>query len=70
MASEGAARIRQKEADVLRRAMYTVILKEAMQPLLQIRTGLARYVLSNPQAVQEFEDAVTSTEEMRIQDDA
>ena len=70
MANEGAARIRQKEADVLRRAMYTVILKEAMQPLLQIRTGLARYVLSNPQAVQEFEDAVTSTEEMRIQDDA
>ena len=70
MANEGAARIRQKEADVLRRAMYTVILKEAMQPLLQIRTGLARYVLSNPHAVKEFEDAVDSTEDMRTSDDA
>jgi len=70
MANEGATRIRQKETDVLRRAMYTVILKEAMQPLVQIRTGLARYILSNSNAVQEFEDAVASTEEMRISDDA
>ena len=56
---------RAKEASVLKRAIYTVMLKEAIKPMIDMRTQLARYVLSNADAVKELEEAVTTTEEMR-----
>jgi hypothetical protein len=62
--NEGIAN-RQKEAAVLQRAIYTVLLKEAMKPMIDMRTSLARYVLTNDAAKEQFEQAVAETEKMR-----
>jgi hypothetical protein len=65
---EGQNRIKRgaRESAVVQRAIYTVLLREAVQPLVSMRTALARYILDDVEAVKEFERAVNATEEGRI----
>jgi hypothetical protein len=66
---EGRSNMRNREASVVKRAIYTVLLKEAIKPLTQMHVGMARYLLENADTVAEFEEAVADTETMRIRDD-
>lgn len=63
--NEGVANAKKKESAVLQRAIYTVMLREAIKPMIDMRTSLARYILTNESATKQFEEAVSETEKMR-----
>jgi hypothetical protein len=59
MTNEGRANIKKREA--MMTALYGVVLKEAIGPMMTIRSDLARLLLERPDVVREFEEAAEST---------
>ena len=51
-----------KEVSAMKVAIYQQMLKEALSPEMRTTTAVARYILSNPKAVEEYEAAVEAEE--------
>ncbi len=54
-----------KEVASMRSAIYMTLLKEAVKPMLDVKTSLARYILDRDEALKEFEAAVAEISEKK-----
>jgi hypothetical protein len=60
--SEGRMNMKSRESAAFKRALYVTLLREAIKPLTQMRTSMARYLLENREVVDEMEEAVRDTD--------